>query len=228
MTEMDRRTFIAGLGATVALAPGFRVRELRAAAVGNPSLIAVNREFMVSPKQVRDWHAVKDSKGGPTLAGSPSWKNYVELLEKELRAAGVVDVLRHPFTYTRWFTTEWPDDANWSLRLDGKKIRVASYGANSGATPDAGATAELVLYREGMPAEALRGKIAVVVKPGPDTLPPMWSALKVAVASDPWNRALPCEPAAAATKMRSPVVAPPMSVSNHAVPALPTTRSDPA
>ena len=173
MTEMDRRTFITGLGATVALAPGFRVRELRAAAVGNPSLTAVNREFLVSPKQVRDWHAVKDSKGGPTLAGSPSWKNYVELLERELRAAGVVDVLRHPFTYTRWFTTEWPDDANWSLRVDGKKIRVASYGANSGATPDAGATAELVLYREGMPAEALRGKIAVVVKPGPETLPPM-------------------------------------------------------
>ena len=54
-----------------------------------------------------------------------------------------------------------------------KKIKVASYGANSGATPDAGATAELVLYREGMPAEALRGKIAVIVKPGPETLPPM-------------------------------------------------------
>ena len=142
MTEMDHRMFIAGLGATVTLAPGFKVRELRAAAAGNPSLTSINREFLVPRRsRFRDWHAVKDSEGGPTLAGSPGWKNYVELLENELRAAGVVDVLRHPFTYTRWFTTEWPDDANWSLRLDGKKIRVASYGANSGATPDAGATA---------------------------------------------------------------------------------------
>ena len=172
LTEMDRR-ILTGLGAAVTLAPGFSLRTLQAAGSSRPALTTVNHDFLVSARQVRDWHAVKDSKGGPTLAGSPSWNNYLELLEKELRQSGAVDVVRHPFSYTRWHTTEWPDDSNWSLRVDGKKIKVASYGANSGATPDAGATADLVLYREGMPADALRGKIAVIVKPGPDTLPPM-------------------------------------------------------
>jgi hypothetical protein len=143
--DIDRRTFIAGLGATVAMAPGFSMRGLTAAAGGHPSLTTINRDFLVSAQQVRDWHGIKDSKGGPTLAGSPEWKNYIDLLEKELRQAGVVDVLRHPFSYKRWHTTEWPDDSNWSLHLDGKKVKVASYGANSGRTPDAGATGELVL-----------------------------------------------------------------------------------
>ena len=76
----------------------------------------------------------------------------------------MVDIFRNPFPFTRWSTTEFPDDSNWSLHIDGKKIKVASYGCNSGQTPDAGVTGELVVYQEGMPAEALRGKIAVMVK----------------------------------------------------------------
>ncbi len=121
----------------------------------------MNPKFLVSPKEVHGWHVVKDSKGGPTMSGSPSWKNYLEFLEKNWREIGVVDIFRNPFPFTRWSTTEYPDDSNWSLHVDGKKIKVASYGCNSGKTPDAGVTGALVVYKEGMPAEALRGKIAI-------------------------------------------------------------------
>ncbi len=91
---------------------------------------------MVTAKQVNDWHVIKDSKGGPTMTGSPSWHNYVELLEKEMRGMGVVDIFRNDWKFTRWWsTTEYPDDSEWSLHVEGKKIKVASYGCNSGKTP---------------------------------------------------------------------------------------------
>jgi hypothetical protein len=159
--KSNRRTFVSGLGAAIALAPGF---TLRANTAGNPALERVNPKFLPDAKTVHAWHAAKDSKGGPTIAGSPSWHNYLELLEKELRACGVVDIFHNPIPYTRWHTTEFPDDSNWSLHVDGKKMRVASYGANSGQTPADGATGELVVYKQGMSADALRGKIAIVVK----------------------------------------------------------------
>lgn len=161
---MKRRTFIAGMGASVSLAPGFAFAPAREEAAAHPALTKINPKFMVSPKEVHEWHVVKDSKGGPTMTGSPSWKNYVEFAEKSWREAGVVDIFRNSFTFTRWYTTEYPDDSNWSLHVDGKKIKVASYGCNSGKTPDDGVTGGLVLYKEGMPAEELRGKIAIVVK----------------------------------------------------------------
>jgi hypothetical protein len=119
---------------------------------------------MVSEQEVHAWHVAKDSMGGPTMSGSPSWKNYLQILEKGLRECGVVDIFRNPFSFTRWYTTEFPDDSNWSLHVDGKKIKVANYGCNSGHTPGDGVTGELVVFKEGMPADALRGKIAIVVK----------------------------------------------------------------
>jgi hypothetical protein len=161
---MKRRTFIQGLGAAVTLAPGVTLRPALADGAGNPSLTKVNPKFMITQAEVHALHVAKDSKGGPTMAGSASWHNYLELLEKEWRAAGVVDVFRNPFTFTRWHTTEFPDDSNWSLHIDGKKIKIASYGCNSGNTPADGVTGELVVYREGMPSESLRGKIVLVKK----------------------------------------------------------------
>jgi hypothetical protein len=161
---MNRRTFITGLGATVSLAPGLTFAAAREEGGSNPHLTRVNPKFMVTPKEVHGWHVVKDSKGGPTMSGSPSWKHYLEFLEKNWREIGVVDIFRNPFPFTRWSTTEFPDDSNWSLHIDGAKIKIASYGCNSGQTPDAGVTGPLVVYKEGMPAEALRGKIVIVVK----------------------------------------------------------------
>ncbi len=162
MGKIERRTFIRGLGAAVTLAPGLRFAS--GATGANPDLTKPNPKFMVTAKQVHDWHVIKDSKGGPTMTGSPSWHNYVELLEKEMRGMGVVDIFRNPWTFTRWSTTEYPDDSAWSLHVDGKKIKVASYGCNSGKTPDAGVKGELVVYKDGMSVDALRGKIAVIVK----------------------------------------------------------------
>jgi len=164
MDDIKRRTFIAGLGAAVSLAPGITLRAATDKSAAHPDLTKVNPKFVVSPKEVREWHAAKDSKGGPTMAGSPSWKNYLQLLEKGLKDCGVVDIFHNPFTYTRWYTSEFPDDSNWSLHVDGKKIKVASYGCNSGHTPDDGVTGDLVVYKAGMLAEALHGKIVILTK----------------------------------------------------------------
>jgi hypothetical protein len=164
MDDIKRRTFLAGIGASVSLAPGFAFAPARQESGANPALTKVNPKFLPTPKEVHDWHVIKDSKGGPTMTGSPSWHNYVEFVEKSWKQAGVVDIFRNSFPFTRWSTTEYPDDSNWSLHVDGKKIKVASYGCNSGHTPDQGVTGALVVYKEGMPAGALRGKIAIVVK----------------------------------------------------------------
>src|SRR6185437_9902052 len=164
MSRITRRKFIEGIGTAVVLAPGIRLRAAQADSRTHPALTKVDRTFLPTAQEVHAWHAIKDSKGGPTLTGSPSWHNYLEMLEKEWRALGVKDIFRNPIRYTRWYTTEYPDDSNWSLHVDGKKIRVANYGCNSGKTPDAGVTGELVVYKEGMPAESLHGKIAIVVK----------------------------------------------------------------
>lgn len=168
MPHVDRRTFVKGLGATVALAPGVLLKVAEAAQAGagfNRHLTRINPGFMITPQEAHAWHLAKDSMGGPTIAGSPSWKNFLDIAERELRESGVVDMFRNPWTYARWFTTEWPDDSNWSLHVEGERIKVASYGCNSGQTPDAGVTGELVVYDERMAAGALRGKIAIILKP---------------------------------------------------------------
>jgi hypothetical protein len=174
---MQRRTFIHGLGAAISLGPAALSGRARGSTVEgphNPDLTRINPQFLVTAKDAHAWHVAKDSHGGPTFSGSPSWKNYLELCEKELRARGVVDIFRNPFTYDRWFTTEWPDDSHWSLHVGdgggGEKIRVASYGAYSGMTPEAGITAPLVLFQPGMSSDAMRNKI-VLVPPGPSLLP---------------------------------------------------------
>lgn len=120
----------------------------------------INPEFLVTPEEAYAWHAVKDD-GGPTYAGSPSWKSYLAFLEAELEKCGVVDFLRCGWTYDRWHTTEWPDDANWTFVSDGAAVKVASYGAYSGATGEAGITAELVFYDDADPPQDVKGKIVV-------------------------------------------------------------------
>lgn len=168
MSDLDRRTFIRGLGASITLASGVQFVLPESAEAGSAShadLTRVNPDFLVSREEVQAWHVAKDSMGGPTMAGSPSWKNFLAIVEKELRDCGVVDFIKNPWTYTRWFTTEWPDDSNWSLHVDGRKIKVAAYGCNSGKTPAGGVTGELVVYKQDMPATELKGKIAIILKP---------------------------------------------------------------
>jgi hypothetical protein len=169
---MKRRTFVRGLGAAIALGPAAlsgRARGSAGDAPSHPDLTRINRKFLITAQDAHAWHVAKDSHGGPTFSGSQSWKNYLELCEKELRARGVVDIFRNPFTYDRWFTSEWPDDSKWSLHVVSEKVQVASYGAYSGTTPEPGVSAPLVVYKPGMPPEALRDKI-VIIPPGPPPL----------------------------------------------------------
>jgi hypothetical protein len=119
-------------------------------------------EYLFSAADALHWHEVKDA-GGPTLAGSPSWQNYLEFLETSLRARGVVDISRNAWDYPRWSTSEWPDNSGWTLALDDEDVRVAHYGAYSGSTGADGVTAQLVLYDPESPPETIEGKIAVLV-----------------------------------------------------------------
>ena len=159
----------------------FRARAARAAdGAEHPDLVKINRAHLIGAEEAREWHVAKDAHGGPTFSGSPSWRSFVELVEKELRADGVVDIHRNSWKYERWFTTDWPHDANWSLDIGGRKVRVATYGAYSGMTGDAGVTAPLVAYRVGMTPAELRNKILVVpagaVGPGGDAIGPLLGA----------------------------------------------------
>src|SRR5262245_29207597 len=123
-------------------------------------LRSVNAGFTVSLDQVQRWHAAKDA-GGPALSGNASWRTFVGILETELKKLVAVDVSRNAFTYDRWSTSEWPDTSNWSLVSDGKPVRVASYGANSGTTPPEGVTGGLVFYDPANPPASVAGKIVV-------------------------------------------------------------------
>ena len=127
MEHIDRRTFIAGLGATVLVAP----RSTFAPSAGPAaSLMAPDSRCLDRP-EMRDWR-MKDSR-----AVRPRRQPVVAPLSdfpRRLRKAGVVDVFRNPFSYKLVDVgmarrLSWPP---WTA-----KLKVASYGANSGHTPDA-------------------------------------------------------------------------------------------
>jgi hypothetical protein len=88
MRNIERRTFIKGIGTAVTLAPGNCLRAAKTDGRENPALTKVNRKFLATAKDVRGWHAIKDSKGGPTLTGSPSWHNYLEMLDEGVAISG--------------------------------------------------------------------------------------------------------------------------------------------
>ncbi len=124
------------------------------------SINRLNPAYVITPKEATEWHALK-AKGGPALSGNESWKNFMTFVEKKLKEYGAVDITRHAFTYDRWHTSEWPDESKWSLTSNGKKIKVASYGAYSGSTSEEGVTAELIYYDATNPPKDIAGKIVV-------------------------------------------------------------------
>jgi len=120
----------------------------------------INPKYLVPTDEVQKWHAVKDALG-PAFAGTPSWRMQMTVIETKLRDYGAVDIKRNVRTYNRWSTTEWPDDSHWTLVSDGKPVRVASYGANSGSTPEQGTTADLIYYDPANPPASIERKIVV-------------------------------------------------------------------
>jgi hypothetical protein len=149
------RTQIAGIALSAA------VLTLGTAQAADPAacLNRVCPEFLITPEQAQALHAAKD-KLGPALSGSGAWQGYMQLVGRQLQNVGAVDFTRHTWTYDRWHTSEWPDDSKWSLGVDGKPIKVASYGAYSGSTGPQGVTAPLVLFDPDHPAD-IAGKIVV-------------------------------------------------------------------
>jgi len=133
----------------------------------SPKLLTVDRASMPSAGEVQKWIDSRDA-AGPAYTGGPAWKKFMALIDSELAAMGLVDVVHHPFPYTRWYTTEFPDKSGWSLTSDGAPVEVASYGTQSGSTGPGGVTAPMILYDLNLPVEirpplsALAGKIVVV------------------------------------------------------------------
>src|SRR6185503_10671442 len=133
----------------------------------SPKLMRVDRASMASTQLIQNWHDQRDA-AGPAYTGGPAWKKFMALIDSELKAIGAVDVVHHPFPYTRWYTSEFPDKSGWSLTSDGTAVDVAAYGTQSGSTGPGGVTAQMILYDLTLPVEkrpplsALKGKIVVV------------------------------------------------------------------
>ena len=134
-------------------------------------LTTINPAFVVTSEEAYQWHVQKD-KGGPTYSGNASWQSYMSLIEGKLKQYGVVDITKNTWTYNRWYTSDWPDDSNWTLVSDGRPVKVAHYAAYSGSTGPQGITAELVLYTPQTSLENLKGKI-VVFRTMPPPKPPL-------------------------------------------------------
>lgn len=130
------------------------------AASGHAALTRVDPALLITAKEATDWHRLKDSNG-PALSGNPSWQKFMGFVEDKLREYGAVDIQRNAWTYDYWSTSDWPDNSKWSLKSNGKDVRVANYGANSGSTGPEGKTATLLYYDHKNPPKDVAGKIVV-------------------------------------------------------------------
>jgi hypothetical protein len=136
----------------------------------------INEDFMIKADEFYNWHRYKD-EGGPTYSGSLSWRRYMSFIETKLIKHGAVDLTKNSWVYDRWYTSDWPDDSNWTLNSDGKSIKVAHYGAYSGSTGIKDMTAELIYYDPAAPLSSIEGKI-VVFKTVPHPEPPLSESYK--------------------------------------------------
>lgn len=138
--RLHRRTLLSGMGAGAALAMG-------AGCAHTPSapLRRLNPAWVISEDEALAWHKFKDSNG-PALTGNPSWHAFLEFLEARLNDYGCVKVQRSPWTFKRMVASLWPDDSDWSLVSNGRRVPLANFGANCGTTDSQGVTAELVVW----------------------------------------------------------------------------------
>jgi len=133
----------------------------------DPRLINVDKAQLISATEATAWFQTKASWGA-TYTGSPAWKSYMGFIEERLEEYGAQNITRSRFPYERWYTTEYPDKAGWSLTSDGTAVDVASYATQSGSTGPNGITAQMVLYDLSEPAATrptaaqMAGKIVVV------------------------------------------------------------------
>ncbi len=139
-------------------------------------LVPINENFLPGVQEFYDWHKFKD-QAGPTYSGSVSWHRYLKFIEEKLQKYGVVDMQKNAWTYDRWYTSDWPDDSNWSLVSGGEKVTVAHYGAYSGSTGPKGVTGRLIYYNPFTPPASIQNRI-VVFHIAPHPQPPLSDAYK--------------------------------------------------
>jgi hypothetical protein len=134
-------------------------------------LTSVNPDYTITTAEAMAWHQYKD-QFGPTYSGNKSWHKFLSFTKKKLKALGVKDFIYNKWTYDRWHTSDWPDDSDWSLTSAGRPVKVAHYGAYSGATGPEGITAELILFDPEAEMATHAGKM-VVVQVAPHPKPPL-------------------------------------------------------
>ena len=127
---------------------------------------------MITPEQAWAWALFK-SQGGPTYAGSASWKRYANFLVSRMQEFAAVDLDYVEIPYDHYIVDDWPDRGTHlyhsgaaveKLVSDGTPVPVvASYGMTSGSTPPEGATATMVYYDAAQPPadDQIAGKILV-------------------------------------------------------------------
>ena len=127
---------------------------------------------MITPDQAWDWNMFK-AQGGPTYAGSTSWKRFTDFLIAKMQESGAIDLDYIEIPYDHYIVDDWPDRrthvygsgiAVEKLVTDGTPVPVvASYGMTSGFTSPEGITAQMMFYDPSHPPDAadIVGKILV-------------------------------------------------------------------
>jgi hypothetical protein len=189
MTESNRksptrRDVVGGIaGATIVAGAEISSRTAFAQQV-NPAkgFHRIDRNLMITPAQAFEWNMFK-AEGGPTYAGSASWKRFTDFLIARMEEFGAVDLDYVEIPYDHYIVEDWPDrsthaasSANAVERLvtDGTPVGVvASYGMTSGSTPPEGLTAPMLYYdvANPPPKERIAGKI-LVFETAPYPAPP--------------------------------------------------------
>ncbi|TDJ44741.1 MAG: hypothetical protein E2O50_02655 [Gammaproteobacteria bacterium] len=154
-------------------------------AVAEGRITAIDPALLPKPAQVQAWHERK-AAGIHTFTGSPSWQDFMTIVEEGMNDAGVVDVIKDRFNYLRWYTADDPSANQWSLMIDDQQIPVASYWAYSGSTDNEGVTAPLIIYDKKAPPDSLAGKIVVFQVPAlEEPLPAIFQDAGYEFATDP-------------------------------------------
>jgi hypothetical protein len=147
-------------------------------------LTMVDENRLPDTATIQAWHERK-ARGIHSFTGSPSWQDYMSVVEQGFAEAGVTDVIRDRFLYERWYTDDSPNTTDWTLTIDGEALPVASYWAYSGSTDAAGITAPLILWDRSLTAEQMQGKIIVFEIEGLSSpLPKMFQAPGYEFATD--------------------------------------------
>src|SRR5258706_16415854 len=95
--------------------------------------------------KIKSWLDQRDA-AVPAYTGGPAWKKFMALIHAELKSIGMAEIVDHPFPYTRWYTSEFPDKSGWSLTSDGTAVDVAPHGTPSGSAGREGGTPPLIFY----------------------------------------------------------------------------------